>query len=289
MKPPHIYIPSKGRPQCLTARLLLERGYSGDVTIVVGDDDSMLDEYLAEWGDKVLVFDKDAVVGKVDMMDAYCGSMPTGAAPARQAILEAGTSAKQGRFWMMDDDYSDIIIIHRDGSRTSASGQELSYFLRSLSEFADASRFGVIGFSVNFFDNATPFNFDRKVFTNFGMSDSLDVQPWSGRQFEDAVHTISQARVGRPDFRVLNAYVVCDVDYIDTLSGNVGTGGLSELYSIGGDDSKMLNMVRQVGYSIMAHPMGMRLVASDDGTLSKRFGVSKMVPKIIREEWLRHE
>ena len=52
-----IYIISKGRPNCTTARTLEGLDYPGDWFIVCGTNDETLPDYKRRWGERVLVFE----------------------------------------------------------------------------------------------------------------------------------------------------------------------------------------------------------------------------------------
>ena len=81
-----VYIISKGRPQCHTARTLERIDYPGEWFIVCGNNDETLEQYLANWGEEhVKVFDWYDEVKRTDTMDNFgFGSMPSGACPVRE-------------------------------------------------------------------------------------------------------------------------------------------------------------------------------------------------------------
>ena len=63
-----IYIISKGRPQCHTARTLTEMNYPGPWFIVCGNNDETLEEYKA---------DKERIITQIDALQAEAEEGPT--------------------------------------------------------------------------------------------------------------------------------------------------------------------------------------------------------------------
>jgi len=80
----NVYVPSKGRPDSLTANQLRKAGM--DFIIVVEPGDA--NEYSKKWEEHMLVLDRNNA----------------GISYVRQAILNHAKSAKVKWFWMIDDD-----------------------------------------------------------------------------------------------------------------------------------------------------------------------------------------
>lgn len=98
-----IFICSHGRPDISTVEALKNAGYTGNILIVVDDEDDTYDSYLERWG-KVIQFNKQHYVDTVD----------TGTdIPKRKVILYAKCAcediAKEGKlkaFAIADDDFT---------------------------------------------------------------------------------------------------------------------------------------------------------------------------------------
>lgn len=66
-----VFILSHGRANnVVTVKTLRESGYTGDIYIIIDDQDSQEDDYRAIYGDKVIQFCKEEEAKKSDVMDA---------------------------------------------------------------------------------------------------------------------------------------------------------------------------------------------------------------------------
>ena len=66
-----VFILSHGRAdRVLTVNTLRRSGYTGDIYIIIDDQDDQCDEYRKRYGDKVIVFNKKEQAEKSDVMDS---------------------------------------------------------------------------------------------------------------------------------------------------------------------------------------------------------------------------
>lgn len=67
------FILTHGRPdKVLTYRTLRRAGYTGKIFIVVDDEDKTRHQYMAEFGEQVLVFSKTDIASRFDEADNFC-------------------------------------------------------------------------------------------------------------------------------------------------------------------------------------------------------------------------
>lgn len=67
------FILTHGRPdKVLTYRTLRRAGYTGKIFIVVDDEDKTRHQYMAEFGEQVLVFSKADIASRFDEADNFC-------------------------------------------------------------------------------------------------------------------------------------------------------------------------------------------------------------------------
>ena len=93
-----IYIISKGRPKCTTAKTLEKIGYPGEWFIVCGNNDETLQEYRDMWGERVIVFDWYEEIKRTDTLDNFgFESMASGAVPVRNATCDIARSRGERR------------------------------------------------------------------------------------------------------------------------------------------------------------------------------------------------
>jgi hypothetical protein len=100
-----VFILTHGRPDRLrTYKALRNQGYTGRIVLVVDNEDSTLDQYIAEYGAEVVVFDKPKTAETVDAADNFPGR---GAIVfARNASYEIADQLGIRYFVQLDDDYS---------------------------------------------------------------------------------------------------------------------------------------------------------------------------------------
>lgn len=102
-----VVIPTYGRPdRVFTHATLRKSGYTGDIYLLCDDSDKTLPEYQKLYGDKVLVFSKDDVIGTFDRMDNF--DRRNVVVYARNAIYEASKAVGLRYIAVLDDDYTSL-------------------------------------------------------------------------------------------------------------------------------------------------------------------------------------
>ena len=100
-----VFILSHGRPDNIkTYKTLQKAGYTGNIYIVVDDEDETLNDYIKRYGDKVLVFDKQEWYDKTDSRD--CFRNKASVLYARNASFHLAEKMGLDFFVQFDDDYS---------------------------------------------------------------------------------------------------------------------------------------------------------------------------------------
>lgn len=196
-----VYIISKGRPQCRTAKTLVKMEYPGEWFIVCGTNDETLPEYQKKWGNHVLVFDFDEQIQHTDTLDNFgFEHKASGACPVRNATMKISQQRGELRHWQFDDDYNGFHRINETFTkmRSFESGREFEDWLFNLAKLGHKARMQNIGFppgSETYVDNA--FTFAGRVFNahNLPSTDDLFV-PWVGRMNDDTINAINVWRSG---------------------------------------------------------------------------------------------
>lgn len=102
-----VVIPTYGRPdRVYTHATLRKAGYTGDIYLLCDDSDKALSEYEKRYGDKVIVFSKDDVIGTFDRMDNF--DRRNVVVYARNAIYEACKAIGLRYIAVLDDDYTSL-------------------------------------------------------------------------------------------------------------------------------------------------------------------------------------
>lgn len=102
-----VFILTHGRPdRVLTYNTLQKQGYTGDVYIVIDNEDKTAEEYRKRFGDKVIVFDKRAIAETFDTGDNFTDRRTV--VFARNACFGIARDLGLDYFLELDDDYTDF-------------------------------------------------------------------------------------------------------------------------------------------------------------------------------------
>ncbi len=101
------FILTHGRPdKVLTYRTLRRAGYTGKIFIVVDDEDKTRNQYMAEFGEQVLVFSKADIASRFDEADNFCDRRSI--FYARNACFDLAKLVGCKYFIQLDDDYHEF-------------------------------------------------------------------------------------------------------------------------------------------------------------------------------------
>jgi len=99
------FILSHGRPDDVyTFKTLKKHGYTGIIYIIIDNTDKQIDKYRKNFGDKVIIFDKQQIADKTDQGDNFNDLRTT--THARNAIFESAKKLGIKYFIQLDDDYT---------------------------------------------------------------------------------------------------------------------------------------------------------------------------------------
>ena len=102
-----VFILTHGRPNnVITYRMLRKGGYTGDIYIVIDNEDESADEYYKLYGDKVIMFDKAAIAETFDEADNFNDRRAV--VYARNACFQIARDLGVEYFLQLDDDYTDF-------------------------------------------------------------------------------------------------------------------------------------------------------------------------------------
>ena len=99
-----VFILTHGRPDnVMTYNTLKKSGYTGDIYIVIDNEDKSADTYYENFGDKVIMFDKKAIAKTFDEADNFEDRRAI--VYARNACFNIAKDLGITYFIQMDDDY----------------------------------------------------------------------------------------------------------------------------------------------------------------------------------------
>lgn len=102
-----VFILTHGRPDnVITYNTLRRQGYTGDIYIIIDNEDKTGDQYRKLYGDKVIIFDKAAIAATFDEGDNFADRRAV--IYARNASFEIARRLGIKYFLQLDDDYSEF-------------------------------------------------------------------------------------------------------------------------------------------------------------------------------------
>jgi len=274
-----VIIPTYGRPtKVFTHKTLRRCGFSGDIYLLCDDSDASLGEYQKIYGDKVLVFSKNDVIGAFDRMDNF--DRRNVVVYARNAIYDAAKSVGLKYISVLDDDYTSLRFRVNSKYEYTSAGQmkNADGVFASFLDFLETTQCSTICFAqggdfiggknnMRLAVKKTPL---RKMMNLYFFDVDRPVE-FMGTINEDLTASVAEGIVGRV---VLTTPLVT----IEQMATQSNSGGLTEIYLDLGTYVKSF-------YSVMYAPSAVRVASM--GTTSKRLhhlvSWKHAAAKIIRE------
>lgn len=274
-----VVIPTYGRPdRVFTHATLRKSGYTGDIYLLCDDSDKALPEYQKLYGDKVLVFSKDDVIGTFDRMDNF--DRRNVVVYARNAIYEASKAVGLRYIAVLDDDYTSLRYRVNSKYEYVSAGRmkNADAVFAAFMDFLVTTKCSTICFAQGG-DFIGGKNNDRlavkktplRKMMNLYFFDVERPVEFMGTINEDLTASVAEGIVGRV---VLTTPLVT----IEQLATQSNAGGLTEIYLDLGTYVKSF-------YSVMYAPSAVKV--SSMGSTSKRLHHSVewkyAAAKVIRE------
>ena len=262
-----------------TYKTLRSHGYTGDIFLLIDDEDATADEYVSTYGDQVITFSKSDIEPEFDVGDNFLDQRGS-VVYARNASFEVVKNLGFKYFIMLDDDYTDFRYrIDGDGNYTSIKVRQLDKLFEALLDFYIATPFYSIaiaqggdhigGGGNKYLEAITS---ARKVMNTF----ICDVdQPFKfiGRINEDVnVYTHNQLRG--------ESYLSFMSIRVNQKQTQNNSGGLTDIYLDVGTYVKSF-------YSVLYAPSCVKVAGlnSTYGRLHHQVAWNNTAPKIIRETY----
>lgn len=280
-----IYIISKGRPQCLTAKALEKIHYPGKYFIVCGNNDETLPEYYRNWGDKVIVFDWYEEIKTTETLDNFgFEKKGSGACPVRNAVRKISWDRGEIRHWQFDDDFTGFN--RYDGStgknKTIKDGKILFSTMYRIAEFAYKADLCNISFMSSTIKTAPSQRFIpdwRSVMTHNQSSDPEKWVKWTGRGCDDLIHSFDVMNQGRVELSV--RYLQLSMDMGAGANTDKNTGGLEMFRNNDGT-------IRRSAYEYLVMP-GIVKLKYRKGMYGNTTKWSYIRPRLIHEKWRKEQ
>lgn len=247
-----VVIISHGRPNCETVKTLRESGYTGEIYIVVDDEDKTKDEYLRLYGeDHVHIFHKHEWFDVGDNLD----SPRTVGVFARNECLKVAKEHKLKYYLEMDDDLKSLSFRYNDnGHLRGKPVKKFDAVLEAICDYFDNSTIDCLGFgnAVDYIGGVPTFEHgrtNRLPMNSFFLRTSNDFL-WKGRNSDDLITPLNQQKIGEYWCKFIPVQATYDV--WSPKKGSKEKGGSIELYN-------ELGSYRLRFYGVVFHPSSVKL------------------------------
>lgn len=273
-----IFILTHGRPHNqLTVKTLQDLGYTGDLYLVVDDQDETFDEYVAEWGaDRVVVFHKDYFIQNTDT--GLNVPVPKFAVFARNAIEHIVKCMGYKSFMMLDDDITRFRVrLPDDGSLRSYqfNGHFNEIIDKAVDFLLDCSiacmGLGFCNLYIGGVDNFNKENPRQRLCAEAFIRNTSYPTDWRLNMVEDMITSIDAAQRGDVWFQFLPIQVEIK------MSEGAVEGGNSDVY-------RQMGMYRISFMPVIAYPSS-NAVRLGKKTWASTTTPDKCIPKIISSRY----
>lgn len=275
-----IFILSNRRPDNIkTLKGLKNANYTGKYYIIVDDLDPTVDEYKRNYGDKVIVFDKQYYMDLCDSADNFHKERST--TFVRTAIFDKAKELGLTYFMQLDDDYGQFSLRFPDKHETKLYGRKvlnLDEIIIAMLDFLDKSGAMSVcmgqpgdligGIGSNLYKHKLLFkgmnSFTCRVDNPFMFKTRLN---------EDVNTVLLNQQVGK----FFLTFYQCVTNQSITQAQD---GGMTEAYINDGTYVKSF-------YSVMCCPSCVKigLMGNSDFRIHHKINNNKSVPKIIDEKY----
>lgn len=273
-----VFILTHGRPyNQLTVKSLQDAGYTGDLYLVVDDQDETFSEYVKEWGvSRVVVFHKKHFIKRTDV--GLPAPVPKFAVFARNAIEHIAKHMGYQTFMMLDDDITKFRVRLPDGDSLKSyqiNGQFDEIVARAVDYTLDCDiaclGLGFCNLYIGGVDNFNKENPRQRLCAEAFIRNTSHPISWRLNMVEDLITSIDAALSGEVWFQFLP--IQCEIK----MSEGAVDGGNSDVY-------RQLGMYRISFMPVIAHPSS-NAVRFGKKTWASTTAPDRCIPKIISSRY----
>ncbi len=265
-----------GRPkQVRTINALRKHGYTGDIFLVVDDEDKCLHEYQQVYGSTVVVFSKSKMDGLFDIADNIDRARDT-VVYARNRCHEIAKKLGYRYFVELDDDYVWFKYTYTaEGYFVHKKVLQLDSLIASMVDFLNSTKALAVCLSQggdHIGGQHLRFGLKRKAMNMF-VCDTEHPFQFVGRMNDDVNTYCTLTSRGKLFFTI-------DRVALQQHATQAQGGGLTRMYLELGTYTKSF-------YSVMMCPSAVRVGVLDDGypRIHHKINWHHLAPKIIREDF----
>lgn len=243
-----IFILTNGRPNHQYTLEFLRKSFNGDVFLLCDNEDKTLKEYQKNYGEKVVVFDKNEWVSKSDPMDNFQSKKSV--LYARNAVFEIAKDMGYDYFAMVDDDVTGLSFRYeKDGKLVGKAVKDFDKVSSVILEAMDNTGTDFFSFGLDkiYIGGLANGQYQKKIIDKvycFVFCRTEQQHFYKGIMNEDEIHNILSMSVGT---------LVKTTTLIQIQTKPIGrdsVGGNAETYNENGYYSYVRNF-----YPIIAFPV----------------------------------
>lgn len=277
-----VFILTHGRAKTITTYdFFRKNGYTGDMWVVIDNEDDQENLYRERFGDAVIQFDKRDYVKKTDLGDLdddrRIGVL------ARNFIQDKAKEMGYKFHMQLDDDiYGINIRYERNGKLYGHTCHHIDEILSAMVDFMESApitslSLGLAPYYAGGLNSGLfPKGLVPKTMTTFLMR-ADDVQYFNMRMNDDITTSALNGSRGKLYFSVMP--LLCDVQ-----NTQVQSGGMTEIYQDNGTYRKSF-------YSVMAIPSACKIyeIRNKDTRIHHQIQWEHLIPKILSDKYQRFD
>lgn len=249
-----IYILTNGRPNHQHTLDFLRKSFKGDVFLCCDNEDKTLEEYRKNYGEQVVVFNKNEWVSKSDQMDNF--RLKNSVLYARNAVFQLAKDMGYEYFAMADDDITRLAFRYEEAGRLV--GKQIEDFDKVASAVLEAmdetgTDYFSFGTDKNYIGGAANSQYQRKIIDkvyNFIFCRTDQEHFYKGIMNEDEIHNILSMSVGK----LVKSSTAIQI-YMKPV-GRDSVGGNAETYEENGYYSYVRNFYPVIAFPVLKLKVG---------------------------------
>lgn len=249
-----MFILTNGRPNHQYTLEFLRKSFKGDVFILCDNEDKTLEEYKNNYGEQVLVFDKNEWVSKSDPMDNFQSKKTV--LYARNAVFQIAKDMGYDYFAMVDDDVTGLSFRYeKDGKLIGKPVKDFDKVSSAILEAMDNTGTDFFSFGLDkiYIGGLANGQYQKKIIDKvycFVFCRTEQQHFYKGVMNEDEIHNILSMSVGT---------LVKTTTLIQIQTKPIGrdtVGGNAETYNENGYYSYVRNFYPIIAFPVLQLKLG---------------------------------